>query len=576
MSELRGWIPTGGGLRDEDWAGRHRLLTLLLAAMVPLLTAYGVFRHALTTGWLITILVVLGCVTAAATLRPRRLPSAFVALGFSIACAGFVEMSNGLTEAHFSFFIAVAALALYRDWTPFGMFLLATTLEHALFGAVDSAEMYDHHDAMVHPWRWALLHGVAVLFAAAFQVIGWRLTETEERQAEENLNESKAQLSVAFDETPVPMAMMAPDGRILRTNSAYREWLGLPDVLPDGFSAADLPLTSLETDSVPMFDVLLEKSGSVTAVRKYLRHRDGEIIWVEVHSTGLHDKDGQLRLIFVHLMDVTSNRRHADELRHQVRHDSLTGLLSRAAFEEELVALLAGHPGPACVLYLDVDRFKSINDGSGHGSGDDVLRTLAARLAATVPHGSLVARLGGDEFVVALPGVAETGRQVGQALLAAFAEPMSIAGGRMQLAVSIGLTVAEGAGQAEDAVLSADTAMYAAKRAGGNRLEVFSDEMRVDVRRRVVSEARLREALDGDTVQTLPVWFQPVVSTAGSSAPRRWSGCGPPTARSWRRSTSSRRPRRPGWSCRWASTCSGRRSPTCSNGATTWAMCLST
>jgi diguanylate cyclase (GGDEF)-like protein len=169
------------------------------------------------------------------------------------------------------------------------------------------------------------------------------------------------------------------------------------------------------------------------------------------------------------------------------------------------------------VLYLDVDRFKSINDGSGHGAGDDVLRTLAARLSATVPQGSLVARLGGDEFVVALPGTLETGQQAGQALLTAFAEPMSIAGGRRQLAVSIGLTVARGAGQAEDAVLSADTAMYAAKRGGGNRVEVFSDQMRVSVRRKVVAEARLREALSGELTQTLPVWFQPVVSTADRS-----------------------------------------------------------
>jgi diguanylate cyclase (GGDEF)-like protein/PAS domain S-box-containing protein len=319
---------------------------------------------------------------------------------------------------------------------------------------------------------------------------------------------------VAFDETPVPMAMIEADGRILRTNAAYREWLGLPATLPDGFSVADLPLTPMDTDREPMFDVMRSDADSVTEVRQYLRHRDGEVIWVEVHSTGLRDKDGQLRLFFVHCLDVTSNQRHADELRRQVRHDSLTGLLSRGAFEEELVALLAGHPGPACVLYLDVDRFKSINDGSGHGAGDDVLRTLAARLASTVPHGSLVARLGGDEFVVALPGTLETGRQAGRAILAAFAEPMAIGGSRVQLAVSVGLTVAQGAGQAEDAVLSADTAMYAAKRGGGNRVEEFSDQMRVSVRRRIVSEARLREALDGNTVETLPVWFQPVVSTA--------------------------------------------------------------
>jgi diguanylate cyclase (GGDEF)-like protein/PAS domain S-box-containing protein len=514
LSAIRGWIPAGGGLRDDAWAGRHRLLTLLLAATVPLLTAFGVFRHALATDWLLTILAVLGCVVAAVSLRPRRLPSMFVALGFTIACAGFVTMCNGLTEAHFSYFIAVAALALYRDWTPFGMFLLATTTQHAIFGVTHGDHTYDHHSALVHPWMWAFLHGAAVLLAAAFQVIGWRLTENEERRAEENLNESNAQLTVAFDETPVPMAMIAPDGVVLRSNEAYRDWLGLTGGLPTGFTVADVPITPLDTDAEPLFDLLLRSAEPITVTRRFRRHSDGATIWIEVHSTALHDREGRLRLIFVHCLDVTSNRRHAEELRHQVRHDSLTGLLSRAGFEQDLAALLAGHHGPACLLYLDVDRFKTINDGSGHGAGDEVLRTLASRLSATVPDGALVARPGGDEFVVALPGALESGSDVAEALVSAFAEPMDIAGSRMQVAVSIGLTVARGAGQAEDAVLAADTAMYAAKRSGGSRVEVFNDEMRVSVRRRVVAEARLREALAGDTVETLPVWFQPVVSTA--------------------------------------------------------------
>jgi diguanylate cyclase (GGDEF)-like protein/PAS domain S-box-containing protein len=514
LSALRGWIPTGGGLRDEDWAGRHRLLTLLLAATVPALSCFGVLRDALATDWLITILSVLGCVVAAVSLRPRRLASTFVALGLTIACAGFVAMCNGLTEAHFSFFIAVAALALYRDWAPFGMFLVATTLQHAVFGALWGDHTYDHHSAMLHPWVWAALHGGAVMIAAAFQVVGWRLSEGEELRAEENLNESRAQLSVAFDETPVPMAMIAPDGLILRTNSAYREWFGLSDGLPAGFTVGDLPITPLDAEPEPLFDLLLRSNDSVTVTRQYRRHRDDAIVWIEMHSTGLRDKDGQLRLIFVHCMDVTSNRLHAEELRHQVRHDPLTGLLSRTGFEEDLTTLLAEHTDGACLLYLDVDRFKTINDGAGHGAGDDVLRTLASRLAATASDRSLVARLGGDEFVVALPGPSEYGWEVAGALLAACAEPMLIDGGQVQVSVSIGLAVAQGAARAGDAVLSADTAMYAAKRAGGNRVEAFSDEMQVTVRRRIVSEARLREALAGDTVQTLPVWFQPVVSTA--------------------------------------------------------------
>src|SRR5690349_9134797 len=108
-------IPAAGRLRDDDWRRRHRLLTTLLAATVVGLTVFGAFSDdGLTRSWLFTVLIVLPCAVAAARLPGRRLPSVAVALGFTAFCGGFVAMCHGLTEAHFSFFIVVAALALYR------------------------------------------------------------------------------------------------------------------------------------------------------------------------------------------------------------------------------------------------------------------------------------------------------------------------------------------------------------------------------------------------------------------------------------------------------------------------------
>jgi diguanylate cyclase (GGDEF)-like protein/PAS domain S-box-containing protein len=511
---MRGWLPTGGGLRDEDWARRHRLLTMLLAACLLALTGFGAVSGELGTGWLVTVLLILPCIVGASVLPARRLPSISVATGFTIACAGFVAMCGGLTESHFTFFIAVAALALYRDWAPFGAFLVSTTLHHAVFGTLVSEHTYDHQSAMLHPWIWALLHGGAVLLAATFQVVAWGLTETEERRAQDRLAASRAQLSMAFDETPVPMAMLAPDGRLLRTNSAYRSWLGLPAELPPGFSHRDLPLTPVDPADRGLFERLKQAPGAETVTSAYRRHDDGSVMYVEIHSNALRDRDGNLQLIFVHCLDVTRQQEHEAALRRQVRQDSLTGLLSRAAFEVDLLALLSAEAAPVSVLYLDVDRFKTINDGAGHAAGDDLLRALAARVSGTVPAGSLVARLGGDEFVVALPGPRETGLRVGRAVLAALAEPLPVAGTQLQVSVSIGLAVADGPHQAEQGVLSADTAMYAAKRAGGNRLEIFNDEMRVAVQQRITAESRLRQALDGYREATLPIWFQPIVSPA--------------------------------------------------------------
>ncbi|MEU4695180.1 EAL domain-containing protein [Actinoplanes sp. NPDC023714] len=510
MKWLRDRLPTGGGLRDEDWAGRHRLLTVLLAVVMVAMIVFGVLQgEEHIPALLLTVGLVLPCLIAGTLPRSRRLRSVFVALGYTVACAGFVSLAHGLTEAHFTFFIAVAALALYRDWAPFGVFLVATTLHHGAFGTLFSDHTYDHDSAVAHPLVWALLHGVAVLFAAGFQIVSWRLTEVEEDRARENLDESQAQLSVAFDQTPVPMAIFSPDGLIMRTNAAYRKWLGLPDELPAGFHLRDVPLAPVDAGEPPMLELMAASRESLTVTRRYRRLDDGRLIWVEVHGTGLYDRNDRLRLIYVHCFDVTATRDHEAELRHQVRHDSLTGLLSRQAFEHDLAVLLAGSAEPVSVIYLDVDRFKSINDGSGHTTGDDVLRALAARLQQVVPAGALIARLGGDEFVVALAGPAGTGLRVGNTILASLAEPLA----GFPVALSIGVTTAFGAAGADEVVLAADTAMYAAKRGGGNRLQVFTDDLAVPVQERIAAETRLRRALTADPRYSFPLWFQPVVST---------------------------------------------------------------
>ncbi|MEV0903020.1 EAL domain-containing protein [Actinoplanes sp. NPDC049802] len=510
---LRDRLPAGGGLRDEDWAGRHRLLTVLLGVCMVLLTGFGVFGAGHPADLLVIDGLLLLCLVGAVRLRNRRVRSSLVAFGFATACAGFVALSHGLTEAHFSFFIVVAALALYRDWVPFGGFLAATVLHHAGLGVADADHTFGHEAARAHPMVWALLHGVAVLGAAGFHLVAWRFTESEERRAQENLDESQAQLSVAFDETPVPMAMFAPDGHVLRTNPAYREWLRLPDELPDDFSMWHLPLAAVSEGETHLLRMFAETREPVTVTRRYRRTDDGSLMWVQTHGTGLYDRDGRLRLIVVHCLDVTAIRDHEAELRYQVRHDSLTGLLSRQAFEHDLDLLLTDSAEPVSVIYLDVDRFKSINDGAGHGAGDDVLRALAVRLTRVVPDGALMARLGGDEFVAALPGPSGTGVRVGNGILAALAEPLSIGGSELPVSVSVGVTTAFGGVSAEDVVLAADTAMYAAKRDGGNRLRVFTEELRVPVQQKIAAEARVRRALAGDLRATLPLWFQPVVST---------------------------------------------------------------
>ncbi|MEV6633201.1 EAL domain-containing protein [Actinoplanes sp. NPDC051470] len=508
-------LPAGGGLRDEDRKRRHRLLTLLLAGGIPLLTMVGALQNGgLDAAWFLSVVLVLPCVIAASVMPGRRLASVLVALGFVALCGGFVAVSHGLTEAHFAYFVVVAALALYRDWAPFGAFLAGTVLHHSVLGALLSDRTYGHHSAQAHPLKWALLHGLAVLAAATFQVISWRLTEIEEKRAQVNLDESQAQMTLAFDETPVPMVMWSPDGRLLRANDAYFAWMRLSRPLPADFRIEDLPITA-EPGEENIFGEELATGDAVTLTRAYRRTDDGSRIWVEIHSNGLRDADGRLRLIFLHCLDVTGPMEHRAELQRQVRVDSLTGLLSRRGFEDDLVALLGRSGGPVGVIYLDVDRFKAINDGAGHAAGDDVLRGVADRLGVIAPAGSLIGRLGGDEFVVGVPGPMEIAAEVARSVVDAFGMPLPVAGNMSRIAVSVGVAGADRPDLAEHALLAADTAMYAAKKAGGNRLAVFNEQMRVAVKQRITSEADLRRALDGPLDETLPVWFQPIASSAG-------------------------------------------------------------
>jgi diguanylate cyclase (GGDEF)-like protein/PAS domain S-box-containing protein len=509
-SELRRWMPAHG-LRDEDWAGRHRLLTWVLVVSTPLLTAVGAATGTLDRAWMAIVGLICACTLGAIFLPPRRLPSMCVALGLAIACMGFVTMLHGLTEAHFTFFIAIGALALYRDWAPFGVFLVATVAHHTVAGVWHTTNVFNHGHAVHNPLLWAAAHGAGMLAMAATQVIAWRLAEVEELRADADLTQTRAQFQVSFDETPVPMVVLTPQGRVLQVNGAYQRWLELPDIPAAGLSLDELPITPVDAD-VPMLELLLQGTQGGAPIERTYRHTDGRVMIVEVHLSPVRDPQGEIRLVVAHCLDVTQQRQHEAELRRKIREDSLTGLLARAAFEGDLLALLARGDEPVCVIYIGVDRFKAVNDGYGHGVGDAVLRTLADRLRVIAPEGALLARLGGDEFALAVPGDEAAGALVGQTIVDSCRTPFTVAGGHLQVTVSVGLSMAEHSYHAEQAVISADAAMYAAKQTGRDQLMAFDDDMRLANGRRIAAEMLLREALDGDRARTMPVWFQPIVA----------------------------------------------------------------
>ena len=262
--------------------------------------------------------------------------------------------------------------------------------------------------------------------------------------------------------------------------------------------------------------------------------RDGELVFVapsgarrfvSVSSSVLSDDQGEARGLLAVSRDVTAQREMSARLRHQASHDALTGLPNRTLFRERIAAALGG--GPFAVLFVDLDRFKVVNDSLGHGAGDRLLTTVALRLRETFGsvEGAVVARLGGDEFGVLAPTGDLAPDAAGRAVLDALAPALDLGPRAVSPSASVGVVAQAERYAAPEAVLrDADTAMYAAKHGGRGRLALFTEAMH--------REASLRFGLEHDLPYAagrgqLRTYFQPIVdletgSVAGFESLIRW------------------------------------------------------
>jgi diguanylate cyclase (GGDEF)-like protein/PAS domain S-box-containing protein len=232
------------------------------------------------------------------------------------------------------------------------------------------------------------------------------------------------------------------------------------------------------------------------------RRKDGGELWSEAHIAPCRDATGIARHFVVAHYDVTEKRRYEAELRHQARHDALTGLANRTQLLERLgqeVSAAARHGYALWVLFVDLDRFKLVNDSLGHRAGDEFLRTMAQRLSAAVRPEDTVARLGGDEFVLVLAdrgdGQLATGA-VGR-LMAAIARPVALQGNDYFISASVGIACyPRDSGDPEALIECADLAMYRAKELGRNNYQFYMPEMNHEAQERLRTERALRTAIE--------------------------------------------------------------------------------
>nr|WP_294518539.1 EAL domain-containing protein [uncultured Rhodopila sp.] len=229
------------------------------------------------------------------------------------------------------------------------------------------------------------------------------------------------------------------------------------------------------------------------------------------------------------LEDITERRRNEKRIEYMAHHDALTGLPNRLLFHTRLEeALLRARRGERCaLLYLDLDRFKAINDTLGHPAGDALLQEVTKRLGAELRDGDTVARLGGDEFAILQPAVeqAQQAALLAQRVVAALCAPYQVNGHHVDIGVSIGIAIASGESETPDTLLkNADLALYRAKLDGRGTWRFFEPEMDAQMQIRRKLELDLRQALEAEQFE---MYYQPVVSletgrVVGFEALLRW------------------------------------------------------
>jgi diguanylate cyclase (GGDEF)-like protein/PAS domain S-box-containing protein len=264
-----------------------------------------------------------------------------------------------------------------------------------------------------------------------------------------------------------------------------------------------------------------------------IRARDGRYRWVLARGLAVYDVEGRPTRFAGSLTDITERKRAESQLQHDALHDALTDLPNRVLFLDRLQHALSRRRGEdrarLAVLFLDLDRFKLVNDSLGHLVGDRLLVDVARRLESALRPGDTVARLGGDEFTVLVEELTdpEEAEQVADRVLHSLAEPFRIDDRELYLSASIGIAVPGKDVTAGEVIRDADAAMYRAKAEGKGRHAMFDTALHEQAVARLDVETRLRRGLAGGGTERLHVVYQPIVDlrtgrTWGFEALARW------------------------------------------------------
>jgi diguanylate cyclase (GGDEF)-like protein/PAS domain S-box-containing protein len=355
-----------------------------------------------------------------------------------------------------------------------------------------------------------------------------RTSEERYRQLALEREASELRYRTLFERNLAGVYQSTPEGGMLDCNEAFARILGFPS-----------RESALQADAHSFYRSREERASIVERARAQgflhnyeieMIRQDGSPVWVLENKSWVTGAAGQPDTMLGTLVDITDMKRAEEELQRLAYHDPLTALPNRWLFDDRLeVALRQARyqRQPVAVVFLDLDRFKLVNDSLGHRMGDVLLRSVSERLVSCVFEGDTVARLGGDEFLILLPRIAAADDviRVVHKIQEALRRPFRLDGREVFVTASMGATIFPLDGEDADALVkNADTAMYRAKQNGRDGYQLYAPEMNARAVERIHLESELHRALEREE---LVLHYQPLVELStgrvyGAEALMRW------------------------------------------------------
>lgn len=374
------------------------------------------------------------------------------------------------------------------------------------------------------------------------RLFGFLIDITQRKHAEIESHKQSQYLQSVIDAVHDPIMVIDEDYSIDLMNSTLRKQMETSFIAdpenPKCYEVAHHRSTPCDKDGHPCpLEQVMHSHQNTTVVHKHKTPK-GSNRYLELAASPLFDKEHNCVGIIESTRDITTHLRVQDELReqkdlmsHQAHHDHLTDLPNRLLFNDRLLRSIEKakrNEEEFALLFIDLDRFKQINDSLGHEVGDKVLRIISNRLSSLIRQADTLARLGGDEFTIIMEGLSKSqdASLLAQKIIEDLARPMEVEGHMLYVSSSIGISLyPQDHTDAQDLLKFADAAMYRAKDEGRNNFQFYKKEMTALAFEHVVMEANLRDALRNEE---FIVYYQPQVDAVsdtliGMEALVRWA-----------------------------------------------------